>query len=197
MIAWLWVALLVLSVAFAGANGQIGAVTGDVARSAESAVTVAFELLGVMALWLGLTRIAQEAGLVDALADILRPVTRRLFPSLAPDGEAMHWIHLNLSANLIGLGSAATPFGLGAMRAMQRDNPDPERATEAMCTLLALNTTGVTLLPSTMIALRALYGSANPAEIVLPTLAATLASTAVALTLDAVFRAVRCRSGAP
>ena len=190
MIAWLWAALLVSAVVFAAASGHVGALTADITKSAESAVTVAFELLGVMALWLGLTRIAQEAGVVDALARLLRPLTRRLFPSLAPDGEAMRWIHLNLSANLVGLGSAATPFGLHAMEAMQKENPEPERATEAMCTLLAMNTTSVTLIPSTMIALRALYGSASPADIVLPTLVATAISTAVALTLDAVLRAL-------
>jgi spore maturation protein A len=193
MIAWLWAALIVAAVAFAAATGHAGAVTADVTRSAESAVTVALELLGIMALWLGLTRIAQEAGVVDALARLLRPLTRRLFPSLDPDGEAMRWIHLNLSANLVGLGSAATPFGLRAMEAMQKDNPEPERATEAMCTLLAMNTTSITLIPSTMIALRALYGSKSPADIVVPTLIATLISTTVALSLDAVLRALHQR----
>lgn len=193
MIAWLWATLIVAAVAFAAATGHVGAVTADVTKSAAGAVTVALELLGVMALWLGLTRIAQEAGVVDALARLLRPMTRRLFPSLDPDGEAMRWIHLNLSANLVGLGSAATPFGLRAMEAMQRDNPEPEQATEAMCTLLAMNTTSITLLPSTMIALRALYGSRSPADIVAPTLAATLVSTAVALSLDAFLRALHRR----
>ena len=193
MIAWLWATLIVAAVAFAAAAGHVGAVTADVTKSAAGAVTVALELLGVMALWLGLTRIAQEAGVVDALARLLRPMTRRLFPSLDPDGEAMRWIHLNLSANLVGLGSAATPFGLRAMEAMQRDNPEPEQATEAMCTLLAMNTTSITLLPSTMIALRALYGSRSPADIVAPTLAATLVSTAVALSLDAFLRALHRR----
>lgn len=188
MLSWIWTLLLVVSVVFAAFQGGIGTVTTDVTKAAEGAVTTAFELLGIMALWLGLTRIAREAGAVDALAALLRPVTRRLFPSLDPTGDAMRWIHLNLSANLLGLGSAATPFGLRAMEAMQRDNPEPDRATDAMCTLLALNTTSITLLPSTMIALRALYGSRNPAEILLPTLLATSVSTSVALTLDAFLR---------
>lgn len=193
MISWLWAALLVSAVVFAASQGHVGAVTADVTKSAASAITIALELLGVMALWLGLTRIAQEAGAVDALARLLRPATRRLFPSLDPEGEAMRWIHLNLSANLVGLGSAATPFGLRAMEAMQKGNPEPERATEAMCTLLAMNTTSITIIPSTMIALRALYGSRSPADIVAPTLLATLVSTTVALTLDAALRSLSHR----
>ena len=193
MISWLWAALVVSAVAFAAATGHAGAVTADVTRSAGTAVTTALELLGVMALWLGLTRIAQEAGVVDALARLLRPATRRLFPSLDPEGEAMRWIHLNVSANLVGLGSAATPFGLHAMEAMQKDNARPDTATDAMCTLLAMNTTSVTVIPSTMIALRALYGSASPAAIVLPTLCATAISTTVALSLDAILRALSHR----
>lgn len=190
MISWLWSALLVGAVAFAAATGHVQGVTGDVAKAASVAVTTALELLGIMALWLGLTRIAEQAGVVDAMARLLTPMTRRLFPSLAPEGEALHWIHLNLSANLVGLGSAATPFGLKAMEALQKDNPLPERATEAMCTLLAMNTTSITIIPSTMIALRALYGSKSPADIVMPTLIATAVSTAVALTLDAGLRAL-------
>jgi spore maturation protein A len=197
MISWIWAAMLVGAVAFAAGRGAVGAITGDVARAANGAVETAFELLGVMALWLGLTRIARDAGIVDALARLLTPATRHLFPSLDPDGEAMRWIHLNLSANLIGLGSAATPFGLRAMEAMQRQNPRPDEATEAMCTLLALNTTSVTVLPSTMIALRALYGSRSPADIVVPTLLATAVSTAVALILDAGARAVSHRRRRP
>ena len=190
MLSWIWALLLAGSVVFAAFSGHVGAVTADVTKAAEGAVTTAFELLGIMALWLGLTRIAQEAGAVEAIARLLRPLTRHLFPSLDPDGEALRWIHLNMSANLLGLGSAATPFGLRAMQTMQDQNPTPERATDAMCTLLAMNTTSITVIPSTMIALRALYGSRNPAEIVLPTLIATTLSTSVALTLDALFRAL-------
>jgi spore maturation protein A len=193
VISWLWALMLLGAVAYAAATGHAGAVAAESAKAAQNAVTTAFELLGIMALWLGLTRIAREAGAVDALARLMRPATRRLFPSLDPDGEAMRWIHLNLAANLLGLGSAATPFGLRAMEAMQRDNPVPERATEAMCTLLAMNTTSITLLPSTMIALRALYGSARPGEVVVTTLVATAAATTVALTLDAILRALARR----
>lgn len=193
MLSWIWAVLLVGSIVFAAQSGGIGAVTTDVTKAAESAVTIAFELMGIMALWLGLTRIAQEAGAVDFLARLLRPITRRLFPSLDPDGESLRWIHLNVSANLLGLGSAATPFGLKAMQSMQAENPVPERASDAMCTLLAMNTTSITIVPSTMIALRAIYGSQSPADIVLPTLVATAISTAVALTLDAIFRAIAHR----
>jgi len=190
VIAWIWSALLVGAVVFAATSGHVGAITVDAAKAATNAVTTAIELLGVMALWLGLVKIAERAGAVEALARWMRPVTRRLFPSLDPDGDAMHWLHLNLSANLLGLGSAATPFGLKAMEAMQADNPDRERATDAMCTFLALNTTSITLVPSAMIALRALYGSVSPAEIVPTTLVATAISTAVAITLDALLRSL-------
>jgi spore maturation protein A len=197
MVGVIWTAMLVAGVAFAAASGHVGSVTTDVSRAAGSAVATALDLAAVMALWLGLVRIAERAGAVQFLVRAVHPVVRRLFPTLAPDGEALRWIELNVSANLLGLGSAATPFGLKAMAAMQKENPTPQRATPAMCTFLALNTTSLTLLPSTLIALRALYGSRSPAAIVLPTLGATLVATTVALSVDALLRFASGATAAP
>lgn len=195
VIGVIWTALLVAGVIVAAASGRVSAVTTDVTQSAVNAVTTAVELLGVMCLWLGLTRIAEEAGAVKFLTRALAPVVRRIFPSLDPHGDAIRWIELNMSANLLGLGSAATPFGLKAMEALQRDNPTPDLATPAMCTLLAMNTTSITLVPTTLIALRALYGSRSPADIVLPGLIATSVSTIVALSLDAALRLLSSDGG--
>jgi spore maturation protein A len=118
----------------------------------------------------------------------MRPLVRRIMPEVPPEHPAMGALLMNISANLLGVGHAATPLGLKAMQELQKLNDEPETATNAMCTFLALNTSSVTLIPATVIAFRANAGSANPTEIVATTLMATLCSTTAALTLDYLFR---------
>jgi spore maturation protein A len=159
---------------------------------AKSGVTVSFGLISVLAFWLGLMRIAEQAGLMAKLSDLLRPVVRFLFPDVPKDHPALGYILSNMSANILGLGNAATPMGIKAMQELQKLNPDKETATAAMCTLLAVNTSSITIIPTTILAVRMSYGSANPAEIIGPTLAATAIATAAALLAD---RWYRRRSG--
>ena len=121
-----------------------------------------------MALWLGIMKIAEKGGLVAALAKMLRPLMVRLFPSVPSQHPAMGAIILNLSANMLGLGNAATPFGMKAMQELQTLNNDSDEASTAMCTFLALNTSCITLIPATIIGVRLSFGSANPTEIVGP-----------------------------
>ncbi len=188
MLNAIWVGLIVIGVVVAAARGRIDAVTQASMDSAELAVKTVIGFLGAMVFWLGLAKVAEDAGLVQALARWMRPLLGRLFPGIPRDHPALGAITMNISANLLGLGSAATPFGLKAMQHLQDINPRKDTASDHMVTFLVLNTSGATLIPAFIIGLRAQYGSANPAEIMVTVLAATFASTVVGLTLDAVLR---------
>ena len=150
--------------------------------SAEGAVTLALGLIGVMGLFLGLMKVAEYGGLLRIIAKVLRPLLVRLFPEVPADHPAMGAVVMNLSANALGLGNAATPFGIRAMQELDRLNPHKGTATNAMALFLAINTSSITLLPTGVIALRAAAGSTDPAGIVPTTLVATLCSTIVAIT---------------
>ena len=148
---------------------------------AGASVTLAIGLIGVMALFLGLMKVAEAGGLLVIIARTIRPLMTRLFPDVPPDHPAMGAMILNFSANVLGLGNAATPFGIRAMQELDRINPHPGTASNAMVLFLAINTSSITLLPTGVIALRAAAGSVDPAAIVPTTLFATICSTAVAI----------------
>lgn len=190
-----WAALLVAGIAAASGRGEPAVVTRALAEGCTQAVRLGLELLGLIIFWSGLMNIADEAGLTAQLARALRPMARRLFPDVPADSPAMGAILLALSANVLGLGNAATPLGLRAMRELQKLNPEPHRASPAMCTLLALCTSSVTLIPTGVISLRAVAGARQPADVVLPTLIATTYSTLVALVADRYFRRRAGRQG--
>ncbi len=164
--------------------------------TAGDAVTLAIGLVGVMSLFLGLMKVAERAGLLMVVARTLQPLMLRLFPAVPPDHPAMGAIIMNLSANVLGLGNAATPFGIRAMEHLDTLNGEKGKATDAMILFLAINTSSVTLLPTGVIALRAAAGSADPAGIVPTTLFATLVSTTVAI-FSAKFCARMFASSAP
>ena len=192
MVNWIWLFFIVSSVAVAACTGRMDAVTQAAFEGAKSGVTVSFGLISIMVFWLGMMRIAEDADLLKKLARLLGPFVRWLFPDIPKDHPAIGYIMSNLSANLFGLGNAATPMGIKAMQELQKLNPHPETATPAMCTLLALNTSSITIIPTTLIAIRMNYGSSNPAEIIGTTLAATFVATAAAIAAD---RWYRKRSG--
>jgi len=151
--------------------------------TAEASVTLAIGLVGVMALFLGLMKVAEHGGLLVIIAKLLRPLMKRLFPEVPADHPAMGAMILNISANVMGLGNAATPFGIRAMQELDKLNPEKGTATNAMALFLAINTSSVTLLPTGVIALRAAAGSDDPAGIVPTTLVATICSTTVAIVM--------------
>ncbi|REK77294.1 nucleoside recognition domain-containing protein [Paenibacillus paeoniae] len=188
MVNWIWLFFIVISVVVAAINGKMDMVTQAAFDGAKSGVTVSFGLISIMVFWLGMMRIAEDAGLLTKLARLLRPLVRWLFPDIPKDHPAIGYIMSNLSANLFGLGNAATPMGIKAMQELQKLNPDKDTATPAMCTLLALNTSSITIVPTTLIAIRMNYGSANPAEIIGTTLAATIVATAAAILADRWYR---------
>jgi spore maturation protein SpmA len=182
MLNWIWLALVVLAVAIGGWNNRLGEVTSGAFDGAKTAVTIALGLLGIMALWLGVMRLAERAGLVQRIARALHPLMRRLFPDVPPEHPAMGSMLMNMAANMLGLGNAATPLGLRAMRDLEQLNPRPGVASNAMCTFLAINTASVQLIPATAIALLAAAGSARPTAIVGTALLATLCAATVAIT---------------
>jgi spore maturation protein SpmA len=162
--------------------------TGGVIDAAGGAVELAIALIGVMTLFLGLIKVAEAGGLLAILARLIRPLMVRLFPDVPPDHPAMGAMILNLSANMMGLGNAATPFGIRAMQALNQLNTRPGVATDSMVLFLAINTSSVTLLPTGVIALRAAAGSSDPAAILPTTLFATLCATAAGISAAFLYR---------
>ena len=145
---------------------KLRAITNAALDYANTAVTISLGLIGVMALWLGIMKIAEEAGLLKVLTRVLTPLTSRLFPDVPPDHPAIGAMIMNIAANMLGLNNAATPLGLKAMEELNKINPKLGTATNAMCTFLVINTAGLTLIPATAIAIRAAQGSLNPGIII-------------------------------
>lgn len=174
MLNYVWFGMIAVSVCVGAFSGNIDAVTEAAINSAELAVELAIGLIGIMALWLGMMKIAEASGLVNVIAKIVRPITVRLFPEVPQDHPAISSIVLNMSANILGLGNAATPLGLKAMQELQELNPNKDTATNAMCTFLAINTSSVQLiLPATVVALMGVQSS----QLFLTTIIATSLST--------------------
>ncbi len=184
----IWLGLILIGVVVAAFTGRAPAVTDAAFAGGKLAIETIIGLAGLMALWMGVMKIAEKSGLMEGIAYLLKPVVRLLFPTVPGDHPAIGAMLMNISANMLGLGSAATPFGLRAMQELQDLNPDKETASEAMCTFLTLNTASITLVPGTIIALRATYGSANPAEIVGATLIASLVAGVAAVLMDYLVR---------
>ncbi|HLP16343.1 MAG TPA: nucleoside recognition domain-containing protein [Bacteroidota bacterium] len=145
---------------------KIRSVTRAALEYADTAVTISLGLIGVMALWLGVMKVAEEAGLLKVLTRLLTPVTKQLFPDVPPDHPAVGAMIMNIAANMLGLNNAATPLGLKAMEELAKLSPRAGVATNAMCTFLVINTAGLTLIPATAIAIRAAQGSADPGIII-------------------------------
>lgn len=189
MINLLWLLMLLGGLVAAGLGGSGETITQISIEGAQAAANLALELIGVMALWLGIMKIAEESGLIFLLARALRPLMGFLFPEIPPEHPALGAIIMNLSANILGLGNAATPFGLKAMmEELQSLNLHPEEATPAMCTFLALNISCLTLVPATIMGIRAAAGSSQPGGIIGPTIMATGLSMVTAILADKLFR---------
>jgi spore maturation protein A len=171
------------------------AVNEAVFKGAQDAVTICIGLISILVFWLGIMRIAQVSGLLNALTKVLKPIATRLFPEVPSNHPAMGYILSNMTANLFGLGNAATPMGIKAMEQLKRLNGNKDTASRSMITLLAINTASITLIPTTVISIRMNYGSANPTEIVGTTIVATMCSTIAAIIIDRLFYYRRVRKG--
>ena len=178
MLNYIWFGMMFIAVIVGILTGNIDAVTQAAIDMAKTAVEIAIGLIGIMALWLGTMKIAEESGLIRIIARAIRPITIRLFPDVPENHPAIGSIILNMAANLLGLGNAATPLGLKAMEELQDLNPEKETATNAMCTFLAINTSSIQLiLPATVVAL--MGAAAN--QIFITTILATGLSTIAAI----------------
>ncbi len=185
MLNYLWGGMILIAVAYGALTGTIKEVGNAAIDSSKEAVELCITMLGVMALWTGLMKIAEASGLTKKFNRLVRPVLRFLFPDVPADAKANDYIASNLLANILGLGWAATPFGLKAMVELQKLNVEQggkrEVASRAMCTFLIINISSLQLIPVNIIAYRSQYGSVNPAEIIGPAIAATLVSTIAAV----------------
>jgi len=188
MVNVIWAALIFIAIIYSFFTGNIETINNGILTHATSGMNLILEMMPLIVLWTGIMKIAENSGLLEVFSKMLNPVLSKLFPSLNKDHKALGYIASNIAANMLGLGSAATPFGLKAMEELQKDNPKKDTATEAMITFLVLNTGGVTLIPTTVIALRMMYGSANPTEIIITSILATTVSSVSGLVLDYMIR---------
>ncbi len=195
MVNIIWMAMLIIGIVFAAINGNMEAVNEAVFKGAQDAVTICIGLISILVFWLGLMRIAQASGLLEALAKIMKPVATRLFPEVPSNHPAMGYILSNMTANMFGLGNAATPMGIKAMEQLKVLNGNKDSASRSMITLLAINTASITLIPTTVISIRMNYGSVNPTEIVGTTIIATTCSTIAAILIDRFFYYRRLKKG--
>jgi spore maturation protein A len=181
MLNYIWFGLMAIALVVAAFNGTADAVTKGAVDSAKTAVEIAIGLVGVMTLWLGMMRIAEAAGLVALLGRLLRPVLRWLFPEVPAEHPANGAIVMSIAANMLGLNNAATPLGIKAMEELQTLNPAKDTASNPMVTFMAMNTSGVQLIPATMIGVLAAAGSVNPTAIISTSLVATFIGTVAAV----------------
>lgn len=186
MVNIIWAAMAIIGIVFAMFNGTMNEVNEALFQSANDAVTLSIGLISVLVFWLGIMKIAEAGGILTVLSKAFRPFVERIFPDIPKDDPAIGYILSNFTANIFGLGSAATPMGLKAMQEMKRLSKS-ETASRSMITFLALNTSSLTLIPTTVIAIRMQYNSLSPTEIVGTTIIATTASTISALLLDRLF----------
>ncbi len=184
MVSVIWLIFIAVGSFFFIGTGNIDVLNEEILKGGADGIKLLTEMLPLLVLWTGIMQIAEDAHLLDLFAKLVRPVLCKLFPSLPKDHPALGYIASNIAANALGLGSAATPFGLKAMECLQKDNPEKDTATEAMITFLVLNTGGVTLVPTTVIALRLSYGSVHPSEIIITSILATMCSNVSGLLYD-------------
>lgn len=181
MLNKLWGGMILLAITVAVGTGNMSELTNAAIESAREAITLCITMLGIMGMWAGLMAVAEKAGLVGALARRSRPLLRYLFPDLGKNHPAHEPIATNFIANILGLGWAATPSGLRAMKVLQKENPVPDTATRSMRMFMVINMSSLQLVTISVVAYRAQYDSVNPSEIIGPGLLITLATTVVAV----------------
>ena len=184
MINKIWAFFIIVGSAFCIITGKMDVLNSEILNSAKNSLDMAIQLFPVMALWLGIMTIAKVSGLLNKFANMISPLLHKLFPEIPKGHESLSYIASNIVVNMAGLGSAATPFGLKAMKSLQELNHKKDTASRSMITFLVLNTSGVTLIPTTIISLRMMYNSSDPTAIVFACILATLCSTVCGLFID-------------
>ena len=179
----IWISMIIISLIIGIANGKTPEIVSTILEATKGATENSLNIIGMICFWAGMMKIAEECGLVKKMSKLVRPLLKILFPKLKNNEEAQGFIALNMTANILGLGNVATPLGLNAMKKLQEDNPHKERLSDEMVMLIILNTTSIQLIPTTIIALRASYGSENPVIVVVPILIASFISVVVGIVL--------------
>lgn len=183
MINYIWYFLILIGISYSFFIGNASTINNIVLEASKEGIDLVLEMLPLLVLWMGLMNIAEKSGLLNKFAKLIKPLLKKLFPSVKND-ESLGYIASNVACNALGLGSAATPFGLKAMKSLQEENDKKDTASEGMITFLVLNTSGVTIIPTTVIALRLASGSANPSEIIITSIIATIIASVAGLLLD-------------
>ena len=184
MINYIWGFLIVIPSLYLLMNGKFSLLNNLILNGSTNGIKLIMDMMPLLVLWMGILEIAKDSNLLDKFGKLLKPLLIKLFPSLRNNDEAISYIASNIGANMLGLGSAATPFGLKAMSSMQKENKNKDVATEAMITFLILNTGGVTIIPTTVISLRIIYKILNPTSIIIPSIIATSISSISGLLFD-------------
>ena len=190
MVNVIWCSFIILGIVFSLITNKSGVINVEILNSTKTSLDMVIRIFPVMALWLGIMNIAKISGLLDKISKKLSPLIRKLFPEIPESHESISLIASNVIANMFGLGNAATPFGLKAMQSLQSINDKKDIASRSMITFLVLNTSGLTIIPTTIISMKLMYGSVNPTDIVLPCLIASFISTVGGLIMD---RILACR----
>lgn len=184
MINLIWAGFIIIAIIYAFFTGNIQVINNEIISSGNVALELVLDMIPLLVIWMGLMQIAERSGLIKQIAKVMTPFLSKLFPKVPKGHPAIGYIASNIAVNMAGLGSAATPFGLKAMEKLQELNPDKKRATTAMITFLVLNTSGVTIVPTSILALRLAFGSANPTMVIPTCILATFCSLVCGLTLD-------------
>lgn len=170
MINKIWFFMIAFSVAFAATNGRLDVLNKEIFISLRSSLDLCLGLLGSMMLWCGALKVAEKAGLVERISEMIRPIIGFLFKDIPKKGEALGAIIMNMTSNMLGLGNAATPFGLKAMTELQKLNNKKDTASNSMCRFLVINSAPICIIPSTVISIRASIGSQNPGIVIIPSI---------------------------
>ena len=187
MINYIWGGFFIIGIIYSFITGNTEGINNEILTSASSSVNMILQILPIMCLWLGIMQIASDSGLIKKLSRKITPLIPKLFPNIPPEHEALTLISSNIIMNMLGLGNAATPFGLKAMKSMQSLNKEKDTATRSMITFLVINTASVTIIPTTVISFRIIAGSTNPTDIVLVSIITSFLSCIVGLILDRLF----------
>ena len=184
MINKLWAGFILVGICYSFFTGRVDVINKEIIECGETSLNIFLSMFPMMILWSGIMNIAKKAGILDFLAKKMRPLFRIIFPDIDENDETLGYIASNLTINMLGIHNASTPFGLKAMKLMQEKNKDKKTATRSMITFLVLNTSGVTLVATDIIAFRMRYGSSNPTDLIMITIIATIVNTTLALLVD-------------
>ena len=187
---YLFFILISVSIIAAMVNGTIPELVNSLLEACGTAVKIALSLIGIMAFWLGVMRIAEKSGLIKVLSKLIYPLAKPLFKEVKEDSPALGDITMSLTANALGLTNAATPIGLKVMKELQEENPKKDTASDPMCMFLGMNTAGFQIIPATVIAILAGLGAKNPADIILPTLIVTTIAFLVSIVITLILRKI-------